>query len=63
MALIVIHQSFHFRIAHLIFILSISYVFVFGKFYHHYYYLHMQFNILAMAKADLYFDIITNSSS
>src|SRR6218665_2403142 len=33
-------NEFHFKISHLIFILSISTVFVFGEFYHHYYYLH-----------------------
>src|SRR6218665_1644107 len=40
MALIIIHQSFHFKTAHLIFILSSSSVFVFGLCYHYYYYLH-----------------------
>ena len=33
-ALIIIHQSFHFKISHLIFILSTCTVFVFGEFYH-----------------------------
>src|SRR6218665_2082435 len=45
MALISIHQSFHFKISHLISILSISTVFVFGElFYHHYYFTFQHFS-------------------
>src|SRR6218665_3621297 len=63
MALISIRQSFHFKISHLIFILSISTVFVFGElFYHHYYYFHIS-TFQQWQNQILFLDIITNSSS
>src|SRR6218665_4183369 len=60
MTFIIIHQSFHFKIANLIFKYFICFC-IWG--FLSSLLLPSQFNILAMANADLFFEIITNSSS